>query len=64
MINWLRGLFCKEKEHIPIVRYVGMSVFGYVCRSCGHEWYEDKKNGFARELEKMIDNFERIGGKQ
>ena len=42
MINWLRGKFCKLPEHNAKLRYEGMFVFGYKCKSCGHEWYEPR----------------------
>jgi len=48
MFNWLKKFFCKEKNHIPKIQYSGLSVIGYICGSCGYQWYENKE--FEKEI--------------
>jgi hypothetical protein len=48
--NWYLKIFVHKEDnpkHFAVERYTGMSVIGYKCHKCGHEWYEKRKHGKA-----------------
>jgi len=56
MFNFFKKFRCKSPHHIPVVRYRGMCVDGYVCADCGYQWYEKKKRRPELKLVKNINN--------
>lgn len=47
MLNFLKGKFIHKdnEDHVPILRYIGITCKGYYCSKCGYSWYEKNSTG-------------------